>query len=73
MLNKNLGDVLPTPADDGTTKPVRIDGLLQDSVFQSGLLLSEREFPRSCIRRKRDINFFLIASPPGKEGEVESC
>ncbi len=69
VLNKNLGDVLPTPADDGTTKPVRIDGLFQDSIFQSGLILSEHDF-LELYPTQEGYQYFLIASPPGKEGEV---
>ena len=67
MLNKNQGDVLDMPADDGTTKPVRIDGLLDNSVFQSGLLLSEDHF-LELHPTQEGYQFFLIETPPGKEG-----
>ena len=69
VLNKNLGDVLPTTADDGTTKPVRIDGLFQDSIFQSGLILSEHDF-LELYPTQEGYQYFLIASPSGKEAEV---
>ena len=71
VLNKNQGDVLDTPADDGSTKPVRIDGLLEDSVFQSGLLLSEEHFLK-LYPTQEGYQFFLIETPPGKEEEVRS-
>jgi ABC-type antimicrobial peptide transport system permease subunit len=69
VLKKNLGDELPTTGDDGATKAVRIDGLLQDSVFQSGLLLSEENFLK-LYPTQEGYQFFLIETPPGKEGEV---
>ncbi len=69
VLNKNLGDVLPTTADDGTTKPVRIDGLFQDSLFQGGLILSERDFLQ-LYPTQEGYQYFLIAAAESKEGEV---
>ena len=69
VLNKNQGDVLDTPADDGATRPVRIDGLLDNSVFQSGLLLSEGHF-LDLYPTQEGYRFFLIETPPGREKEV---
>jgi putative ABC transport system permease protein len=69
VLNKNEGDVLDMTADDGVTKPVRIDGLLQNSVFQSGLLLSEEHFLK-LYPTQEGYQFFLIETPSGKEEEV---
>ena len=69
VLNKNQGDVLEMRADDGTTKPVRIDGLLDNSVFQSGLLLSEDHF-LELHPTQEGYQFFLIETPPGKAEEV---
>ena len=71
VLQKNQGDVLEMPADDGTTKQVRIDGLLDNSVFQSGLLLSEDHF-LELHPTQEGYQFFLIETPPGKEEEVRS-
>ncbi len=71
VLNKNKGDVLDMPADDGSTKPVRIDGLLDNSVFQSGLLLSEKHF-LDLHPTQEGYQFFLIETPPGREEEVRS-
>ncbi len=69
VLGKNLGDVLETTADDGTTKKVRIDGLFQDSIFQSGLVLSEKDF-LELYPTQEGYQYFLIQSPPGKEAEM---
>jgi putative ABC transport system permease protein len=71
VLNKNKGDVLDMPADDGSMKPVRIDGLLDNSVFQSGLLLSEEHF-LELYPTQEGYQFFLIETPPGKEEEVRT-
>ena len=71
VLNKNKGDVLDVTADDGSAKPVRIDGLLDNSVFQSGLLVSEEHFLK-LYPTQEGYQFFLIETPPGKEEEVRS-
>jgi putative ABC transport system permease protein len=71
VLKKNLGDELPTLADDGTTQPVRIDGLLQDSVFQNGLVLSEENFLK-LYPTQEGYQFFLIKTPAGKEEECRT-
>ena len=71
VLNKNEGDVLDMPADDGSTKPVRIDGLLDNSVFQSGLLLSDERF-LELHPTQEGYQYFLIETPPGKMEEVRS-
>ncbi|HBI46560.1 MAG TPA: hypothetical protein DDY78_27455 [Planctomycetales bacterium] len=71
VLKKSEGDVLDTPADDGVTRPVRIDGLLQNSVFQSGLLLSEEHFLK-LYPTQEGYNFFLIETPSSKEEEVRT-
>jgi ABC-type lipoprotein release transport system permease subunit len=50
--------------------PLRIDGLLQDSVFQSSLLVSEGHFLR-LFPGHEGYNYFLIRCPPGREAEVK--
>jgi putative ABC transport system permease protein len=74
VLGKGLGaDDLTVegavPDKDGKPPRLRIDGLLQDSVFQSGLLLSEDNFLR-LYPGHEGYNFFLIKTPPGQEDEV---
>ncbi len=48
---------------------LRIDGLLNDSVFQSSLLVSESNFLRMYPGHE-GYNFLLIRTPEGKEDEV---
>src|SRR5207302_6022540 len=49
---------------------LRIVALLQDSVFQSELLLSEAHF-LDLFPRQEGYNFFLIETPPDKTQEVK--
>jgi ABC-type lipoprotein release transport system permease subunit len=66
ILHRGLGDAF----DAGAPRPLRIDGLLQDSVFQSGLLVSEANFLRLWPGQE-GYSFFLLAPPPGREQEVK--
>jgi putative ABC transport system permease protein len=50
--------------------PVRVAGLLQDSIFQSSLLVSEARFLR-LYPGHEGYNFFLIQTPPDRAGEVK--
>jgi hypothetical protein len=68
ILNSSLGKTF----DAGVPRPLRIDGLLQDSVFQSSLLLSEANFLR-LFPGHEGYNFFLIAPPPGRERDVKEA
>jgi ABC-type antimicrobial peptide transport system permease subunit len=71
MLKKQLGGIQAVPTARGTLASLRIDGLLRDSVFQSGLLLSEVHFLR-LYPGQDGYNFFLIQAPPGREAEVKA-
>ncbi len=74
MLHKGLGDTVDIPSErrvpDGAAK-LQIIGLLEDSVFQSSLLLAEDDFlglyPDSAGYR-----MFLIRTAPGTETEVKN-
>jgi hypothetical protein len=70
VLNNKLGGTLEVPDAAGIDKTLRIEGLLQDSVFQSSLLLSEESFLQ-LYPGHEGYNFFLIQSPPGQEAEVK--
>jgi putative ABC transport system permease protein len=65
MLHSGLHGELKLRADDY----LHIDGLLNDSVFQSSLLVSEPNFLR-IYPGHEGYNFFLIHTPEGKEDEV---
>jgi ABC-type antimicrobial peptide transport system permease subunit len=63
MLKKKLGDTVEVPDEQGQAVPLRIVGLLQDSIFQSQLLLSESNFLK-LYPSHQGYNFYLIDAPP---------
>ncbi|HEV3262520.1 MAG TPA: FtsX-like permease family protein [Gemmataceae bacterium] len=72
MLKSKLGGELTIPNDRGEPVKLRIVGLLQDSVFQSGLLLSEANFLK-LYPTHEGYNFFLIdVQPPAESEQVKN-
>jgi putative ABC transport system permease protein len=72
VLHKKLGEVLEIPNErGGNPLRLRLVGLLQDSIFQSELLLSEANF-LDLFPRQEGYNFFLIAAPAEKAQEVKA-
>ncbi len=69
MLGSGLGKVLEVPDGQGRPTEVRIDGLLHDSIFQSGLLMSERNF-LSLYPDEQGHRLFLIRARPEEVGAV---
>jgi hypothetical protein len=78
VLHKNLGDIMEV--QDEAAQPnargekvikLRLVGLLQDSVFQSELLLSETNFLR-LFPRQEGYNFFLIKTPAEKTQPIKT-
>jgi ABC-type lipoprotein release transport system permease subunit len=65
ILHSRLGGVLTVPDEQGRPKQLRIVGLLQDSIFQSELLVSEANF-LNLYPHHEGYNFFLVATPPGE-------
>jgi ABC-type antimicrobial peptide transport system permease subunit len=59
MLKSKLGGELEVPNERGEMVKLRIVGLLQDSVFQSGLLMSESNFLK-LYPGQEGYNLFLI-------------
>jgi ABC-type lipoprotein release transport system permease subunit len=71
MLHKGLGKELTVPDDRGNPVRLRIVGLLQDSVFQSELLMSEENFLR-LYPRQEGYQFFLIDVPTAHAARARS-
>ncbi len=71
MLHKGLGQELTVPDGHGNPVRLRIVGLLQDSIFQSELLMSEENFLR-LYPRQEGYQFFLIDVPPAETAEARS-
>jgi hypothetical protein len=71
ILHKGLGQELDVPSEQGQPVRLRIVGLLQDSVFQSELLLSEGNFLK-LYPRQEGYAFFLIDAPPQRQEAVRN-
>jgi ABC-type lipoprotein release transport system permease subunit len=70
ILKKNLGEELEVPDEHGRPVRLHIAGILQDSVFQSELLLSEGNFLK-LYPRQEGYTFFLIDALPERMREVK--
>jgi ABC-type antimicrobial peptide transport system permease subunit len=71
MLKSGLGKDITTLNAHGDTVKLRVVGLLSDSVFQSGLLLSDANFLK-LFPGAEGYNFFLIKTPTGRDEEVKT-
>jgi ABC-type lipoprotein release transport system permease subunit len=72
ILHSDLGKEIEIQNDQGQAVRLRIVGLLQDSIFQSELLLSERSF-LGVFPRQEGYRFFLIDAPPDRASEVRAA
>ncbi len=70
MLKSDLSKDIPTTDDRGNPVKLRVVAVLSDSVFQSGLLLSEANFLRT-YPSVEGYNFFLAAAPAGQTARVK--
>jgi hypothetical protein len=70
MLHSGQGQDYLVPDETAAPQPLHIDALLQDSVFQSGLLVSEDNFLR-LYPGHEGYNFFLIDTPPDEVEQVK--
>jgi ABC-type lipoprotein release transport system permease subunit len=71
MLKSDLGGTIEVP--DGAGRPVKLKfvGLLQDSVFQSELLMSDANFLK-LFPRSEGFSVFLLDPPAGHRHDVTS-
>jgi ABC-type lipoprotein release transport system permease subunit len=72
VLNSNLGQELTVKDGRGGTARLRIVGLLEDSVFQSELLTSDRHF-LEAYPRQEGFRMFLIDAPAERQEQVMSA
>jgi ABC-type antimicrobial peptide transport system permease subunit len=72
ILHTGLGKEIEVQNDQGQAVRLRIVGLLQDSIFQSELLLSEQHF-LSAFPRQEGYRFFLVDAPPDRVSEVRTA
>ncbi len=66
MLKTGVGGEVTLYDEAGRPVPARIVGLLQDSVFQSEMLVADAQF-RRLYPRQDGYRVFLIDAPPGRE------
>jgi ABC-type lipoprotein release transport system permease subunit len=72
ILHSDLGKALQIETDEGRKVQLRIVGLLQDSIFQSELLLSQPNF-LALFPRQEGYRFFLVDTPPDRAGQVRTA
>jgi ABC-type antimicrobial peptide transport system permease subunit len=70
-LKTGLGQELEVADEDGRPVRLRLVGLLQESIFQSELVMSDANF-RKLYGRQQGYNFFLIDAPPGRADTVKN-
>ncbi len=71
MLHKGLGQEYEVSDERGEPVRLRFVGLLQDSIFQSELLLSESNFLK-LYPRQEGYQFFLISTTPDRTSDVKA-
>jgi ABC-type lipoprotein release transport system permease subunit len=69
MLKKGVGDEIDLTDDNGVSVRGRIVGTLQDSVFQSEILISDAAY-RRLYPRDEGFRLFLIETDPADESAV---
>jgi ABC-type antimicrobial peptide transport system permease subunit len=69
QLKKGLGDEIEVPDEEGRTVKMRIVGLLQDSVFQSELVVGDVAF-RKSFPRTEGFSEFLIEPAEGVDSKL---
>jgi hypothetical protein len=69
VLHKKLGDVVEVRGDDGQTVRLRLVATLADSLFQSELLVSEKNFLRAFPQRQA-FRFFLVDAPLARTQQI---
>jgi ABC-type antimicrobial peptide transport system permease subunit len=70
MLKSGLGKELVVPDGGGRPVRLRLVALLEDSIFQSELLLSDANF-RRLYPHQQGYNYFLIDPPAGHAADVK--
>jgi ABC-type antimicrobial peptide transport system permease subunit len=72
ILKSGLGKVFTLPNERGDPVRLKFVGLLQDSVFQSELLMSEANFLK-LFPDQEGYNYFLIEVPPDRARKVQTA
>jgi putative ABC transport system permease protein len=71
MLKSDLGGTIEIPDEQGLPRKLRFVGLLQDSAFQSEILMSDLNFLK-LFPRHEGFSVFLLDPPAGNQQDVTS-
>jgi ABC-type antimicrobial peptide transport system permease subunit len=69
VLHKKLGDEITVPGAGGSPVRLRVVAALADSLFQSELLMSEKNFLRA-FPEQQGFRYFLLDAPPERAPQV---
>src|SRR5262249_34678568 len=72
ILHSDLGKELEILGNGGEPATLSIAALLQDSIFQSELLISEQDF-LNLFPQEEGYRFFLIDGPPDRAAQVRAA
>ncbi len=70
-LHKAVGDAVLVPNETSPEFALKIVGMLDGSIFQGVLVLSETRFDR-LFPEQAGYRYFLVETPPGTEGELSN-
>jgi ABC-type antimicrobial peptide transport system permease subunit len=70
-LHKAVGDVVPVPNETSPEFALKIVGMLDGSIFQGVLVLSETNFDR-LFPEQAGYRYFLVETPPGTKAELSN-
>jgi ABC-type antimicrobial peptide transport system permease subunit len=70
-LHKGVGDLVPVPNETSPEFALKIVGMMDGSIFQGVLVLSETNFNR-LFPEEAGYSYFLIESPPEDKGELSN-
>lgn len=72
ILHVELGDIIEVPDERGQKQKLRIAGLLQESIFQGELLMSDANF-KKMFPRQEGFNYFLVEAAVNRVDETLSA
>jgi ABC-type lipoprotein release transport system permease subunit len=72
ILHMSLGQTLEITDDLGNKHKLRLVGLLQESVFQSELLIADTQF-KKLFPRREGFSFFLLDAAPAASESIRSA
>ena len=72
ILKTSLDGTFAVPDEQGQPRKLWVVGLLHESIFQSEIVLAEKQF-RELFPRQEGFSFFLIEAPPNRIDNVRTA